>query len=619
MNVPKKTLVLGCALIVSAWGCSDNNAVAQDAADYVLTNGKIYTVNDEQPWAEAVAIKGTDIVYVGDDKGAAAHAGEGTEVVDLQGRLVLPGFVESHFHIVLGAASTSGIHLGMTDTIEDVQRKVKQYADAHPEKKTIFGASYDADLFDERGPNKDLLDNVVPDRPVYLLDHTLHSAWVNSKALEVAGITKDTEDPRGGQFVRDGNGEPTGAVKGGSAHFPIMEATEAVTAEAIKVTLPEILEGLSELGFTSVMDLGAPIATEEGFSALIALDRAGELPLRVSLTHIVNTASLAATAVEDLGDYAKRFRSDHVWMDTLKIISDSVLENQKAAMLEPYLSTGDRAALVFDKEEQLEMVLGATDKGYNVVVHALGDWAVRESLDSFEAARNAGRVDSIFTVTHAQVVDPADRPRFGKLNVIMQGTGNWAGYYPGLIAHIGNERYETLVYPFRDLVDSGAIVALGSDWPATAGGFESGVNAFVNMQTAMNRAVPKPHLEPLGAVDGKLPPLDQVLTLQEAVRAYTINGARQLGIADKTGSIEVGKKADMILLHQNIFEINPQDIYKTKVLTSMMDGKIWHDVVYGLGDDDLVDLDNIDKGVMGPCDEATDPYVPCRHGHAQVE
>jgi len=455
---PVMTVLSGVLWIISA-----ASAVYAAKADMVAVNGKIYTVNAAQPWAEAVAVSGDKIVYVGNDAGAAAFVGDDTDKIDLKGRMVLPGFVESHIHIAMGGATTSGVILEMSDSLQDVLKKVKDYAQAHPEKKTIFGASYSAFLFDEKGPNKKLLDGIVPDRPVYLMDHTLHSVWVNSKALEMAAITKETKDPNGGQYIRDANGEATGSVKGGPAHMPILVATEAISAESMRSSIPDVLEGLSEFGFTSAMDLGSPIATEAGLQALVDIDKDGKLPVRISLTHYINTPALAETAIETLADYAGRFKSDHVWMDTLKITSDSVLENQKAAMLKPYLTTKDRGALMFNRQALEKMILGAARQDYNVISHAIGDWAVRENLDAFETARKDGHRQRIFTVTHTQMVDPADRPRFAKLGVIVQTTGNWAIPNPTYVEHIGEERYDTLQFPFRDWLDSGAVVSLGSD------------------------------------------------------------------------------------------------------------------------------------------------------------
>lgn len=603
--------LIGCIIAVVFSGTSHAASNLEVKADFVLTNGKIYTVNDKQPWAEAVAIKGDKIIYVGDNDGSKAFVGKDSQQIDLQDRMVLPGFVESHIHIAMGGATTSGVILEMSDSLEEVLKKVEEYAKTHPEKKTIFGASYNAFLFDEKGPNKELLDKIVPDRPVYLMDHTLHSVWVNSKALEMAGITKETKDPNGGQYLRGDDGEATGAVKGGPAHMPILIATDAINADSMRGSIPNVLEGLSEFGFTSAMDLGSPIATEAGLQALVDIDKEGKLPLRISLTHYINTPSLAETAIETLKKYSKQFKSEHVWMNTLKVTTDSVLENQQAAMLQPYFSTKKKGSLMFNQSSLEKMVLGAAENNFNVINHAIGDWAIRENLDVFETARNAGFKKEIFTITHTQMVQPEDRPRFGKLDVIVQTTGNWAIPNPTYIEHIGKERYETLQFPFRDWIDTGATVSLGSDWPATPGGFEVGVNPFINMQSAMNRIAPSPYIDDLGTLNEKLPPVNQVITLEEAIRGYTINGAKQLGIADKAGSIEVGKLADLILLDQNLFTIPSDQIHTTKVLATMMGGKIWHDLIYDIGDSTLADIARLFMEIPGLCGDTT-------HDHAGV-
>ena len=193
------------------------------------------------------------------------------------------------------------------------------------------------------------------------------------------------------------------------------------------------------------------------------------------------------------------------------------------------------------------------------------------------------------------MVQPEDRPRFAELNVIVQSTGNWAMHQPFYVEHLGRERYETLQFPFRDWVDSGAVVSLGADWPATPGGFAIGVNPFNNIQTAMGRVPPAPHVEAMGSTGERLPPVEQVLTLEEALRGYTINGARQLGIADEVGSIEVGKLADLILLDRDLFAIEPESIHETRVIATMMDGVVRHDVAYGLGDSDLAELEPLSE------------------------
>ena len=262
-------------------------AQAQDAADTVLTNGKIYTVNDDQPWAEAVAVKGDEIVYVGDKEGAETLTGDGTKVIDLKGRLTLPGFIESHVHPVLAAAFSSGVLIDFSDSMEEVLRKVKTYADANPDKEVIFGATFNGAFTTPDANYKKMLDDIVPDRPVYLIDHGGHGAWVNSRTLEALGYKKDTVDPPGGVIARLENGEPNGALKGAPAHRHTQDVLPVFTAESLKAAIPGVLEGMNEFGFTAGLDMGVAIAPDATYSAYQELDRAGELTVRLSMALFV--------------------------------------------------------------------------------------------------------------------------------------------------------------------------------------------------------------------------------------------------------------------------------------------------------------------------------------------
>jgi len=589
-------------------------------ASYVLLNGSVYTVNPKQPWAQAVAVRGDQIVYVGNNQGARAYIGKASRAIDLKGKLLLPGFVESHIHVLMGAATTSGVTLSMTDTLEDIQRKLKAYAAANPDKRAIFGSAYNGLQFGEAGPKREWLDAVVPDRPVILADHTLHTMWANSKALEIAGITKATPNPPGGEYVRDSAGNPTGTIKGSPASVPVVRATEVITAADIERSLPRILSGLSEYGFTAAMDFGNLIATDQAAAALVKLDQQGQVPLRLSLMHLVNTPQLAQTAVADSTRLAKQARSTHVWVDTLKIMGDSVLENQKAALEQPYLKDGttptsNRGSLYFDKPAMLAMMQGVAQVGQGTAFHAIGDRAVRTVLDAAQAFREAGDRKTRLIITHAQLVDPGDIKRFAANDVIVQTTGVWINLQPSYISLLGQKRNDTLQFPLRSLVDSGAVVALGADWPATAGGFEHGVNPFNNIYTAMHRRPPQPLVAEFGSVNQVLPPKREVLTLAEAIQAYTLNGARGMGREKEFGSIEVGKKADLILLSQNLFKVKPEAIPSTKVLATMAGGRLVHDVAYGIGDADLTNLDQLDQGAVGLCPHGDDHDHGPGHTH----
>lgn len=611
----RASLIVGAALGgLSAQGASP------DTANTVFLNGKVYTVNPRQPWAQAVAVRGDQIVYVGDNAGARAFIGKGSRAIDLKGKLLLPGFVESHIHVLMGAATTSGVTLTMTDTLEDIQRKLKAYADANPGKPAIFGSAYNGLLFGEAGPKREWLDAVVADRPVILADHTVHTMWANSKALELAGISKATPNPPGGEYVRDSAGNPTGTIKGSPASVPVIRATNVITAADIERSLPKILAGLSEYGFTAAMDFGNPIATEQAAAALVKLDQQGKLPLRLSLMHMVNTPELARTAVVDSTRLASQARSPHVWVDTLKIMGDSVLENQKAALEQPYLKDGktpttNSGALYFDKPAMLTMMQGVAKAGQGTAFHAIGDRAVRTVLDAAQAFRQAGDTKTRLIITHAQLVEPDQIKRFAANNVIVQTTGVWMNVQPSYISLLGQRRNDTLQFPLRSLVDSGAVVALGADWPATPGGFKYGANPFNNIYTAMHRRPPQALIAEFGSVNQVLPPTREVLTLAEAIQAYTLNGARQMGKEKEFGSIEVGKKADLVLLSQNLFQIKPEAIPATKVLATMAGGRLVHDVAYGIGDADLTNLNALDQGAVGLCPHDHGGASRHPHGH----
>jgi hypothetical protein len=240
---------------------------------------------------------------------------------------------------------------------------------------------------------------------------------------------------------------------------------------------------------------------------------------------------------------------------------------------------------------------------------------VRTALDAAQAFRQAGDSKTRLIITHAQLVDPAQIKRFAANNVIVQTTGVWINLQPSYVSLLGQRRNDTLQFPLRSLIDSGAVVALGADWPATAGGFEHGVNPFNNIYTAMHRRPPQKLIAEFGSVNQVLPPAREVLTLAEAIQAYTLNGARQMGKEKEFGSIEVGKKADLVLLSQNLFRISPEAIPATKVLATMAGGRLVHDVAYGIGDADLTNLNALDQGAVGLCPHDHGEASRHPHGH----
>jgi len=467
----------------------------------------------------------------------------------------------------------------MTDTADDIVRKVAEYAAANPDAPVIFGAAFSSLRFGTEGPDRALLDAVVPDRPVILMDHTMHSAWANTLAFESAGVTAETPDPLPGEYTREADGTPHGFIKGSAASLPVLEAIRAITPESLLRAIPATVAGLTAFGFTAALECGNPFLTEVALGALRELDLRGELPLRVSLTVLANTEAVAEHAVGLTAEYAARFGTDHLWFDTVKILGDSVLENAAAALLEPYLTTGGYGRLAFGDEVLQALVLDAAAAGYGVVMHAIGDRAVRQGLDAAQRLRASGDDETRFVLTHVQLVNPADRPRFAELGVQVQTTGNWAVMQPKYLETIGAERALRDQFPFRSFVDSGVTLSLGSDWPATPGGFEFGVNPFINMYTAMHRRPPTELLEAFAAADEVLEPAGETLTLAEAVAGYTINGARALGREHEFGSILAGKRADLVVVDRDLFTIDPEEIPHARVLMTVMDGRVVHDVL----------------------------------------
>lgn len=561
-RLPVRRLAALCLATAALAACGP---APEDTADLALTGGRIYTVDAGRSWAEAVAIKDGRILYVGSDKGARAHIGKATRVVDLGGRMVVPGFQDAHVHPISAGVEANSCDLNAADTVEEYVELIRQYAAAHPDEPWITGGGW---LMSAFGPGalarKELIDAVVPDRPVILWSRDGHTVWVNSKALEVAGITRKTPDPPDGRIDRDPKtGAAIGSLQEGAgdlvaAHMPPQsdERRDAGLRYAIKY--------LNGLGITAVQDASV---NEDDLKTYRRLDDAGELSL-----HVVGSIWWEREQGLEQIPEIKRLRSEYtkgqVDAGTVKIMQDGVMENYTAAMLEPYLVPDRTRGIPMVEPERLKAAVTQLDAdGFQVHFHAIGDAAIRQSLDAVEAARRANGGDGHrHHISHLQLIDAADVPRFKTLGVVANYQPLWAyadEYITELtIPFLGPER-SAHMYAIGSVLKSGATVAFGSDWSV------SSPNVFWQIETAVTR---------LGALGETTEPFlpGEAIGLADALAAFTIHAAYTNRNDDDTGSIEAGKLADLVVLDRNLFEIPAAEISETQALVTLFEGRAVH-------------------------------------------
>lgn len=545
---------------------------ADGPASVVFRGGRVYTVDPDQPWAEAVAVRDGEIVAVGGNAEIDALVGPDTTVVELDERMVLPGFVEAHTHPTLGAFATSGVDL-QVPTLKDALAAIAGYAKANPEGP-VRGFGWRWDMFGPEGPNKADLDRVVPDRPAFFFAIDMHSLWMNSKALEAAGITRDTPDPAPGfsYYVRDANGEPTGWALEAAASLGAVNAIQPITAEAVSGWLQAWLPKATAAGITTVFDaLSLPINGDQAASIQVYrdLEDKGLLPFRVFACFAIDKPPIdhAVAGALDLRD---RFASDLVRVQTLKIVSDGTPENYTALMLEPYADKPDsRGESPFTPADMASLIAAADAEQLDIHIHALGDGSVRVALDGIAAAIAANPShERRHTIAHLMLVDDADTPRFAELGVVAQFSGNWLSADPDtediLLTRFGPKRQQRLYRP-RSVLDTGAVIAFGTDWPAS--GYVSTYKPLDSIQIAVTRQL-------MGKSDAPvLDPADERLDLAQAIRANTLGGAYQLRMEDRIGTIAPGKLADLIVLEQDLFNVDPHAIAATRIALTMMNGR----------------------------------------------
>jgi predicted amidohydrolase YtcJ len=547
-----------------------------EEADLVFVNGAVHTVDAVRRRAQALAVSGGRIAAVGSDREVGAMVRPATEVVDLGGRMLLPGFQDAHVHAPSAGLDRLRVDLSDAHDLGAYRALVKTYADANPRAEWILGGGWAMDVFPGGTPTKGMLDEVVPDRPAFINNRDNHGAWVNSRSLELAGVAAGTPDPPDGRIERDPSGEPSGTLHEGAMNLVRRLVPPASFEEQLKGLLLA-QEHLHSLGITAWQDaiVGTYSTIQDGYDVYRTAAERGGLTARVvgslwwergrgleQLPHLLERRAGAAEG---------RFRAT-----TVKIMADGVCENFTAAMLQPYLrpdlgkaEEGGSGIAFFEPEELAEAAVALDREGFQIHVHVIGDRAARTALDAIEAARRAnGPNDLRHHLAHIQVVDPDDVPRFRALGVTANAQPLWAALEPQMteltIPFLGPER-SACQYPFRSLLRSGATMAFGSDWPV------SSPNPLWEMHVAVNRQLPSSY--PYGGVGAEPFLPDERIDLPEAIAAFTMGSAFVNHLDEVTGSIEVGKLADLVVLDRDLFEHPTSEICDARALLTMVGGR----------------------------------------------
>ncbi len=528
--------------------------------DLVLRGARIYTVDPERPWATALAVAGDRVVFVGDDAGAEALAGPATRVVDGDGRLVLPGFHDSHVHPISAGMEARQCDLNDAASPDAVLARVRACAAAEPRPEWIVGGGWDLTFYPDANPSKAPLDAIDQTRPIFLTAADGHSAWVNSRALELAGITRETPDPERGRIEREPvTGEPSGTLREAAAGLVGRLVPKPGPAE-YRAGLDYALQRFAALGIVGVHEADA---SPEMLDAYLAADREDRLTLRVRASQHVDPDR----GVDQIGDLAKRreaYRGRRLDANAAKLFLDGVIEAKTAALLAPYVGGSDAGPADYD-QDRLDALVAALDReGFQVHMHAIGDRAIRMGLDAIERARAAnGPRDARPHLAHIQLFDPADVPRFAALGAIASFQPLWAyadSYIRDLTEPVLGPERSGWLYPIRSLEATGAVVVAGSDWSV------SSPDPLRAMEVAVTRREP-------GAPIGPAWIPEEQVDLPEIIRAYTIAGAYLAFEEHETGSIQRGKRADFIMLDRDIFTVPANEIHTAKVVWTVFEGK----------------------------------------------
>ncbi len=535
------------------------------ATELIIVNANIVTMDALCPAVSALAVTNGRISALGRDAEIRALANPSTRVIDAGGRLVLPGFQDTHIHLQdSGYGYGLNANLGQATSVAELQQSLAAFAATHT-RSWVIGVGWYSGIFTEDNLNRAVLDAVVPDRPCFIRASDGHNAAINSKACEALGIDRNTQDPPNGHFVRDAKGEPTGMLHEDAIAWVddrMPEPTDEEYAQGVRFAQ----KLCNAHGITGVLDASVNARHARVYAGM---ESRGELTVRVCATARIDSSETTAAAVERVSALRAAHHSGMFNIHSVKFFLDGVYENRTAVMLEDYSDAkGGNAKLMFGCEQVKEMFTAFDAARFQIHVHVIGDGATRAALDALEAARDAnGAWPSLHQLAHVQSIDPSDVPRFRELGIIANIQPLWARFEPSIsessLPLIGEERGKW-IYAFRSLIDAGAPYALSSDWGVST------LNPFPIMQTAITRQPPG---------KGRQYPVflpEQRMTLNECIKGYTIFAADAAWRARDTGSLSIGKFADIVILDRDIFAIDVYDLAETRVLLTLLGGNPVH-------------------------------------------
>jgi predicted amidohydrolase YtcJ len=568
---PLSSAVVIAALWLGTLGQLCHAGNTEDPADLLLLDGRVYTLTADQPWAEAIAVRDGKILATGSGEEINSYRGEQTRVIDLDGKMVMPGIIDAHVHPAWGGIKeVFQCNFPFTATPDDIAGIISKCVAEQTDSQWIIGGQWTSDFFVANPmPSPRLwLDKVSGDKAVILTDDSGHNHWANSRALQLMGIDENSDDPAGGKIGREaGTRTPNGVLE--EAFLLVKQSIPEWTSEQHVRGAQYAVETANRFGITGMKDASA---SPPEVAAFYQLDRAGKLTVNVATA--LSLDSNGALSDADIAEYVKlreQFESPHVHTNFVKIFLDGVpTASRTAAVLEPYVplhkdDPPNYGSMHLEPEQLAEAVTELDRRGFTVKIHAAGDRSARAALDAIEQARKKNGDSGLrHEIAHAEFISGEDLPRFASLNVV----ADFSPYiwFPspitdsivGAVGEKGN-----YFWPARDLLDSGAPMLAGSDWPSAV----PDMNPWTGMEALITRS------DPHGEYPGTLWK-EQAISLAEALELFTLSGARALKLEQQTGSLQAGKSADFIVLQDNLFEIPVERISDTKVQMTFFEGEL---------------------------------------------